>query len=535
MADYYLIVYAVALILGIWNTGAELRRDLMMLQQNTYRRDRHMNWLRQSGDSTSGWRLAGIMVLGICLTPFCPPMPGMVLCAVFALMHAVTLARAKYKKPLVMTARATRIFITSLTLAALITGAAMLIWSGGWFQALRAATLTMLGLYCLSHVLILTANAVLDPVEKSINRRYIRQARGILRSMPSLKIIGITGSYGKTTTKHYLQRILSEKFETLMTPGSYNTPLGVVRTIRELLKPYHEVFIVEMGAKNIGDIKEICDIVHPGSGIITAVGPQHLESFKTLKNVQATKFELADALPADGLIVVNDDFEAIADRPVTNVRCLRYAIKRPTAATDYTATDIVYTPAGTTFTVRHVRGSWSLELRTPLVGECNISNVLAAVVMARECGVDDAAIAYAVERLEQVEHRLSIKRVPGGLTIIDDAFNSNPVGSAMALEVLASMTGGKRILITPGMIELGERQQELNTDFGRKAASSADIVIVVGNYNHDAITEGLAKGGMPVEAVRAAQTFAEAQSILATLSAPGDIVLYENDLPDTFK
>lgn len=535
MVDITLIIYAVVLITAVWNTGAELRRDLMMLQQNTYRRDRYMHWLGQSGDSTSGWRLAGIIVLGICLSPWCPYTPGMVLAGIFCTFHAIVLVRAKYKKPLVMTPRAARIYATALILAALITGGAMLIWRSPWAIALRAGALTMLGLYCLSHVVILVANALLHPVEQNINRKYTRQAEQILASMPSLKIIGITGSYGKTTTKHYLHRILSEKYETLMTPGSYNTPLGVVRTVRELLKPYHEVFIVEMGAKNIGDIKEICDIVHPRCGIITAVGPQHLESFKTIKNVQATKFELADALPADGVAVVNDDFEEIANRPVHNVPCLRYAVKRPTEQTDYIATDIRYTTTGTTFTARDRRSDWSLELRMPLVGECNVSNVLAAVVLARALGVPDDRIAYAVERLVQVEHRLSIKRVPGGLTIIDDAFNSNPVGSAMALEVLGAMTGGKRILITPGMIELGDRQEELNATFGRLAAANADIVIVVGHYNRDAITSGLKEGGMPDLAVHTADSFAHAQQILTTLSAPGDIVLYENDLPDTFK
>ena len=142
---------------------------------------------------------------------------------------------------------------------------------------------------------------LLSPVERHINRHYYRDAEHRLQAMPGLKVIGITGSYGKTSTKHYLETILSEHFDVLMTPGSYNTTMGVIRTVREYLKPYHEVFIVEMGAKQRGDIKEICDLVHPGIGIITAVGEQHLESFKSIENVQATKFELVDSLPAGGL------------------------------------------------------------------------------------------------------------------------------------------------------------------------------------------------------------------------------------------
>ncbi len=352
--------------------------------------------------------------------------------------------------------------------------------------------------------------------------------------MPDLKIVGITGSYGKTSTKHYLYRILSEHFDTLMTPGSYNTTLGVTRTINEMLKPYNEVFIVEMGAKNVGDIKEICDLVHPHIGIVTAVGPQHLESFGSIENVCRTKFELADSLPADGLAVVNNDFEAAKARPVSNVACERYGIKN-TAGARFTAVDIEYDSYGSEFTVRDLEGKLpDLQLRTRLLGECNISNLLAAVAVARHLAVPDDKIAYAVEQIEQVEHRLSIKRTPGGVTILDDAFNSNPVGSTMAMEVLGKMPG-RGIVVTPGMIELGEQTFELNAQLGDAIARNADIAIIVGHYNRDAIVEGLRRSGMPEDSVRLVDSFAEAQSVLQPMLRAGDTVLYENDLPDTFK
>jgi len=526
------IIYILVLALGIVNLGAELRRDLMMLQQNSYRHERYSNWLSQSGDTTSGWRLCGIIIFLLSLTPWCPKLPGAVLAGIFFVFNGLHLLRAKYKKPLVMTARARRIYVTAICLAAVATALVLLLVNPGWSDKLYAMILTTLAAYCISHTIIICANSVLSPVERHITQGYINDARNILAQMPGLRIIGVTGSYGKTTTKHYLHRILSEQYETLMTPGSFNTTLGVVRTIREYLKPYHEVFIVEMGAKQSGDIREICDIVHPQSGIVTAVGPQHLESFKSLENVQRTKFELTDALPADGLAVVNNDFEMVACRIVENVRCIRYAVKNTDGA-DYIATDITYSPSGSNFTVRN--GIWSISLSTRIVGECNVSNILGAVALAHEMGVDDDKIRYAVSQIEQVEHRLSIRRIPGGLTIIDDAFNSNPVGSAMALDVLASMTTGKRILITPGMIELGEKQAELNTAFGKKAAACCDIAIIVGQYNRDAIVDGLRDGGMSEQAVRTADTFAEAQQILGSVTAAGDIVLYENDLPDTFK
>lgn len=528
-------IYIAAALASLFLLTAELRRCLMMYQQNSYRDERYRIWLRESGDSTSMRRLCGIAIFFLALSPFSPHIASVVFIAIFALWGGIAMTRAKYKKPLVMTMRARRIFITAYVLAALIAGVAVVVCGDkevmpGLFVLCEA----LLGCYCGSHIIIMAANRILSPLEKRINRKYYDEAASILASMKDLRIVGITGSYGKTSTKHYLHAMLSQQYETLMTPGNFNTTLGVVRTVREYLKPYHQVFIVEMGAKNIGDIKEICDLVHPWGGIVTAVGPQHLESFKTIENVQRTKFELVDALPAEGLAVINNDFEKIADRPVDNVRCIRYAVANPEGA-DYVAQDIEYTPSGTRFTVVRLSDGHALRLNTRLVGECNISNLTAAVAMAQALGVSDERIAYAVEEIEQVEHRLSIKRIPGGLTIIDDAYNSNPVGSAMALDVLSAMTQGRRFLLTPGMIELGSEQYDRNRDFGRHAASKCDVAIVVGEYNRDAILEGLKEGGMPEESIFTVASFAEAQQLLVSKSAPGDTVLYENDLPDTFK
>ena len=529
-----LIITIVVFILAYAALALSLRRDLTMFQQNSYRPERYRRWLKESGESTSGWRLGAIIIFLFSVTKFCPENVGIGAIGVFSLLYVISLARRKYKKPLAMTARATRIYITVCFLVAIVAALGMVFLGDTVGERVYRAAWLMCGLCGVDYVIV-AANWILKPIENRITKKYLLDARNRLEAMPDLRIIGVTGSYGKTTTKHYLQRILSEQYETLMTPGSFNTTLGVVRTIREYLKPYHEVFIVEMGAKQHGDIKEICDLVHPWGGIVTAVGPQHLESFKTIENVRDTKFELIDALPSDGLGVVNDDFPMIAGREVTNVKVLRYVVKNADDKNAvYRATDIEYSPNGTCFTVECPDGV-RLKLVTRLVGECNISNILAAVAMARALGVNDDKIAYAVERIEQVEHRLSIRRIPGGMTIIDDAFNSNPVGSAMALDVLAAMKPGKRILVTPGMIELGNEQYELNKRFGEKAASCCDIAIVVGHYNREAICKGLDLGHMPVEAIRQVDTFTQAQEVLRSIAAPGDTVLYENDLPDTFK
>lgn len=523
----------IALALLAWAAVLRFSRALMMMQQNSYRNDRYMRYLRQSGDSTSFTTLGFVAFFLVGCVSSVPDVAGLAGGALMSLITIWSLSRKKYKKPLVWTRRVWRIFSVMWTITLLV--AALYIstnaWPGQIMSAMLVAALVMMLDCAWPADLAMMANWLLKPVEKRINQGYVNDAARILASMPQLKVIGITGSYGKTSTKHYLTRILSEQYSVCMTPGSFNTTMGVVRTVREHLKPFDEVFVVEMGAKQPGDIKEICDLVHPQIGVVTAVGEQHLESFKTIENVQRTKFELIDSLPATGLAVINDDFPYVASRTVTNVRADRYGIEFRQGLS-YWVKNLSYSPTGTEFTLCGADGS-RISLRTRLVGECNVSNLVGAVAVALHLGVPVEKIRYAVERIKQVEHRLSIKRTPGGLTIIDDAFNSNPHGSAMALDVLSAMTQGKRIVITPGMIELGEKQFELNEEFGRKIAETADVAIIVGEYNRDAILSGINEN--PRIKTLTAATFTEAQQMMTAMAAAGDTVLYENDLPDTFK
>lgn len=533
-----MLAYAIiTCVLALLATILGLKRDLMMLQQNSNRNDRYSRWMTESGESTRMSRLVAMACCFITFLKFIPNVVSLSLISVVSIWCTVVLIAAKYKKPLIFTNRAIRIFSVAISLVVIAAVSWVildhLITDDSLENTFTSLSAVLIFCFGISYNFIKASNFILRPIEKRINQKYYDEASSILKSMPDLKVIGITGSYGKTSTKHYLNRILSEEFDVMMTPGNYNTTLGVIRTIREHLKPYNQIFIAEMGAKQRNDIKEICDLVHPQIGIITAVGPQHLESFGTIENVCSTKFELADALPNDGLAVVNNDFEFIANRDVDNVKCLRYAVDRSNGS-DYWSSDIEYSSQGTSFTISDKNGA-VISLFTKLVGKCNVSNLMAAVIVALHLGMNQEKIKYAVSKIQQVEHRLSIKRTPAGITIIDDAYNSNPVGSAMALEVLSGMKGGQRIIITPGMIELGSDQFRLNEEFGKKIASSADIAIIVGEYNKDAITKGLKDGGIDESKVHYANTFNQAQQIMLSMAKKGDTVLYENDLPDTFK
>ena len=502
-----------------------LRYDLQMIQQNSYRNKRYLKWLKL-GVSTR--RLSINFVLFFIARFFIHLITVKAVISGVSIIGIIVELRKKYKKKLVFTPRAIRLYATSILIS-------LLLFTGVFVATtdINFSLVIILAINALSPLVLMVANIINSPMERAINRWYYNDAKRILNQNRDIIIIGITGSYGKTSTKHYLHRILSEKYNVLMTPGSYNTTLGVIRTIRENLKPYHEVFIVEMGAKQPGDIKEICDLVHPTIGILTSVGEQHLESFKTVSNVQRTKFELIDSLPKDGLAVLNLDFEYVASRVVENTSNVKYYSASDKSA-DYYLDNINYSNMGSDFLIEG-KGVVSESLFTQIVGSHNLSNILAGSIVARELEVPVNSIQYAVSHIEQVEHRLNIRKTSGGITIIDDAFNSNPSGAKMALDVLGRFETGKRIIVTPGLIELGDKQVEYNTNFGAQIATSADYVIVVGSYNRDAIMQGLLSTPFDKTKIYQATSFTDAISHLGGVLKSGDIVLYENDLPDTFK
>ncbi len=527
-----IVVYIIAGIYMIMN----FKHDLQMLQQNSYRLKRYWRW--QSGNLMDSWRLTDVALLLLLFSRLLYNELAVIIIGLVLAFKTIIIIRKKYKKPLVFTPRIWRLYSVTAILGIAIFCTVLFSCAGkseilGFYSSVTITLGTLLLITIFSWLPVMIALWLLSPIEKLINRHYYNDALRILKSMPELKIIGITGSYGKTSTKHYLQKILSEDYDVLITPGSYNTPLGVIRTIREMMKPYNEVFICEMGAKQKGDIKEICDLVHPSIGIITSVGPMHLETFGSLENVQATKFELIDALPTEGLGVINNDFPLCASRQVNNVKVLRYTVTNQPNS-QYEAHDIKYSHDGTTFTLKGP-DNLNLKLQTQLVGEGNIANLLGAIIIALYLNVSPEKIRYAVSQIKQVEHRLNIKRTPSGVTIIDDAFNSNPTGARMAVDVLKGFTNGKRIIVTPGMIELGSEQYKLNRELGEYIAGKIDIAIVVGKYNREAIVEGLKNQNTEDTKIIIVDTFNQAQEKLQSLLSPTDTVLYENDLPDTFK
>ena len=494
--------------------------DIHMFQLASYRNSRYFHWL-VPGNIISIKRLfAAAMLAGA----FIPGYFGSGFASGVTAAAWFYCFSEKFKTPLVYTMRVKRLFATNILLFAIIATIAVL-FAGKWAMAAIGATLV------LSNFIMLLANLVNTPIEKAINRHYYNDAKRIIESNKGLIVIGVTGSFGKTSTKNYLAGVLAEKYNVLVTPGNFNTLLGVIRTIREHLRPYHQVFIVEMGAKQTNDIKEICDLVHPTIGIVTAVGEMHLETFKTIENIQDTKFELINSLPAGGLGVINNDSQYISSYKGITSPCklIRYAVD---GNGDYKASNVKYGASGVSFTLNDGE-----QFNSRLLGAGNLLNILAATAVADYLGVPVNKQKNAIARLQPVEHRLSMK-VANGITVLDDAYNSNPQGAKMALSVLKSFAvadGNKRIVITPGFVEMGTRQAAANKELGRTIAESCDYAIVVNATNRDAIKSGIDEGGLPREKYFLADSLNHAHAHLAQILRPGDVVLYENDLPDNFK
>lgn len=490
------------------------RLSMHMLQLNSYRPERYLKWL--SENKNKAVCLRALFVIPGVIGAFFGSGAFFLSAALFFIFAPYKMKKAK--KPLVYTGRVKRIFFFLTLLELLVSICAFLFIE----KAAAASAILCLAAF-ITPFLVLAADILDMPFEKLIAKRYINDAKKILADMPNLKVIGVTGSYGKTSMKYAVTRLLSEKYSVLMTPGSFNTPMGVVRTIREQLKSTHQIFVVEMGAKNKGDIKEICDIVAPDYGIITSVGPQHLETFKTIENVCDTKFELAEAVAKKGgTMFLNYDNEYIRKKNFTG-RKITYGTDK---SADFCVSELKYSSNGSKFMLN------GKELSTSLLGNYSAVNIAGAFGVAALLGVPEEDLKAAVRQLKAPEHRLKLIKNPR-YTVIDDAYNSNPSGAAAALDALSGFAE-RKILVTPGMVELGDEQDRLNREFGKKAASSADYIVLVGEKQAGPIKEGVLEGGFDPARLYVAKDINDALSYVYKITDVPSVVLLENDLPDNF-
>lgn len=378
---------------------------------------------------------------------------------------------------------------------------------------------------------VLVAYFITLPFEVINSKRYVRKAKKKLANeYPNIKIIGITGSFGKTSVKNILSALLSTKYKVCATPYSYNTPLGLSKTILEKLNCECEIFIAEMGAKYVGDIKYLTEMATPDIGVITGIGNQHLATFGSQENLIRTKAELIYNMKPNGKAYINTDTKYAKDLfDSFNKEKIETSLGL-TSGKVYVK-NIKTTSEGSEFDL--MLDGETVHAKTSLLGKHNVSNILLAVAVAYDLGVDKESIVYAISKLVAPSHRLAIVPSNNNITVIDDAYNGNVEGTKVALEVLSEFEG-KKIVITPGLVELGKDEFNSNFGFGKDMAKVADFVIIDGVVNYESISSGLEFGGFDTSKILRAGSLTQAVEVLNTISSPGDVVLFENDLPDNY-
>lgn len=450
--------------------------------------------------------------------------------------RAYNLGKNNYpvKKPLVFTKRATRLYLSNLVVSGVLVLLPTLL-----YLALEGSLIIVLILilaflvYRFQPDIMLLSNMFMVPIERRINQGFYDSAQNKIKAREDLTVVGITGSFGKTSTKFIIGTILQEKYNVLNTPESYNTPMGLSKVINNELNQEHEVFVAEMGAREIGEIKEVAELCQPKIGVITSIGPVHIETFKNIDNIMKTKYELIDELPTDGVAIFNYDNEhlkKLADK--TFKEKILYGLE-DIENLDVYADDIVVSELGSTFTLRDKKGN-HISCTTRLLGKHNIYNILAGACVAISMGMSFEEISRGISKIEPIPHRLNIIDSGTGVIVIDDAFNSNPIGTKAALEVLSQFKEGRKIIVTPGMVELGAMEEQANREFGINIGKVCDYAILVGEKRTKPIYEGLMEVNYNPSNIFIVNTLDEASESLGKLTRPKDVVLFENDLPDNY-
>lgn len=531
----------IALFLSVLNGGVlcfSSSKFLQIIQQSGYRISGYVSWLR----GTRYKYLSRLFVLSL-LSVACSLVTnslfdvyhsqaiysylGLIFYFYFSGSFILNLVKEPNKTPLVKTKRITRT-LTALFIVYTLTTFSLIALSTEYFKLLRFGIITLTPV--LVPFVVVLVFWILYPIEKLINVYYISKAKRKLKKTKNLVRVGITGSYAKTTNKFILTAMLSKKYKTLCSPHSYNTPLGLTRTILQDLDEDIQVFVAEMGAKKKGEINELCKLVDPDHALLTGIGSQHLESFKSEENIVQTKKELADWVDAKGGFVVyngqNQKCKTLFDQSANQNKILAGVTQ-----SFCFATDVVATSKGIRFNL--ILDGKSLQCQTKLLGEYNLQNICTCASLAFKLGVSPNQIKSAVKSLSPVEHRMQL--IPSGKNVvIDDSFNASAEGCKAALDTLKLFDDFSKVIVTPGIVEMGKYETETNSNFGKQIACVCDYVIIVNEVNKQSICQGLKQNDFDMEKVFCVENLEKAKQKITELKLENSVILFENDLPDLF-
>lgn len=445
----------------------------------------------------------------------------------FSSLFITNLFTAKQKTPLKYTKRMTRLVVV-YTILVLVASFFVSFLGFLYVPYISFGLIGVIPLFL--PIFVFLAYFINYPIEKIISNSYLKKAKRKLNSFKNIKVIGITGSYAKTTVKNILYVILSEKYKVCATPSSYNTPLGLSKTILSKLSETDDIFLAEMGAKQPNDILELCNMVSPKIGIITGIGNQHLLTFGSLDNIKKTKSEIADYMcKNDGKLFINIDGNYAEEISLNYKDAFLVSLNKNIGK--LFIDNLKVGSDGSEFEL--VLNDKKVKCKTALLGKHNVSNILLASNVAYELGLSLEEISNGISKLLPTSHRLEIVKSNLPYTIIDNAYNSSVEGSKASLDVLSNFAGNK-IVITPGLVELGAEQFNSNFEFGKNMSEVCDYVIIDSSINYDAISSGLIFGGFDETKIIQAGSLNQAVELLTKIVKDGDVVLFENDLPDNY-
>ena len=534
-----IILFILVLFSYAFVNAYKTKKSLHMLQQNLYNENnRYIKWIVKNYKQFFNPELLiiAIIIIGIFVTYDLEFVSAILLLSIALILVLNGLfvrreiANDQNKKKLVVTARIKRLITTTLILYMIPVGTFIYLFSdykAAWIIICIIGIMTYL-----NSLIVFIAMIINSPIEKMVYLYYKSKAQSKLSKMDKLKIIGITGSYGKTSSKNILSDILNIKYNALPTPHNWNTYNGLIMTINNYLDKFTDIFIAEMGAYVKGEIAGLCKLIKPQYGILTTIGTAHLESFGSEENIIKGKFELIESLPSDGFAVLNgDDPKQVNYKLKNKVRVIWIGINNEEA--DVRALNIKCSNKGTEFDVIFKGKEDTYHFQTKLLGNHNVYNILAGIACGVEFGIEIEELQKAVKNVKPIEHRLEIKRI-GNFYQIDDAYNSNPVGAENACKILGMMPGLK-VVVTPGMIELGAKEDEYNKKFGEQIADVADYVVLIGEKKTIPIKEGLLTKGFDKDKIIVFNDVREAYPFVGQLARTTDVyALFENDLPDTY-
>lgn len=446
----------------------------------------------------------------------------------------------KMRSKLVWTTKAKIILILSLIIH--LFGAkiiSLIIWytTNNFWLSLIIYIIALVGLTFFHFIFHALSVFILSPIHLYLKNKIVTKVKNKLTNLTNLKVIGIAGSYGKTSMKEALKSALSESFRVASTPESVNTPIGIAKFIEKEVNPETQILIIEMGEHYKGDVAEICEMVKPDIGIMTGINESHLERLHSLKNTVEAVFELVSGIKESGLLLMNADDHNIVENYKTNIGKIK-----PLFYSSYNNPLCHYQTLDYQISTEELISSFGIGeegkllgmVKSKILGEYIRGMVLAVMTVSKELNQPISKMIIGLQKLNPISHRLEPIINPNGIIVIDDSYNGNPEGVHEAIKLLTRFKGQRRVYLTPGLVEMGSKVKEVHVRIGEDLSNSVDLVLLIKNSVTPYIEKGLIKKGFANSNIIWYDTAQEAHKSLDKVLQKGDVILFQNDWGDQY-